>query len=796
MSLYHRNSGLTWPQYLKSQSFADDIKQGIRRAGKAMSSKIDEQTDAIVDSNEELEQVFSSGLDQLDSTLQAGLDQANEALQNGFERMEYGLDKIAYGIAGLRSDFNWAMSGLLHKLDIQNLLLKDIYVELRIPDFQKERRYYVEQGCKHYTNGLYQESLESFLKAEPLEKTDPFVLYSIGQIYLYQPDMIDMDKAQDYFIRAGKYYVAEKKNKQAGQSYFHAGIAAYLRRDNVNAPQFAKQASELYPELLEAFYNHAKFLAVQGNDSGLSSLELAIRKDRNYALKVTADSDFACFSAQLQGLLNKLKREAKAEAEKAIANLEKELDEYVNFEETSKREIVDLLNLNKVRILFAKERYFDYLDCITTVQAIQKELKEALDNSGIAKELYTLAGHSDAASCVAFSPDSLLLASGSHDKTIKLWDVQTGKELHTIEERFVIDNIVFSPDGLILASNSMELYDKNVKLWDIKTGKILRTLTGHSESLSSIAFSPDGLILASASYDRTVRLWDLKTGRELYTLIGHSEGVNSIAFSPNGLLLASGSIDKTVKLWSVQTGKEILTLKGHRDVIFGVAFSPNGLNLASSSFYEVNLWDVQRGKELHTLKARTCQRSVLAISRDNLILASVDNNEVKLWDVITGKELYTLRGHSNNVTIVAFSPNSLFLASGSRNKIIIWNVKTGKELQTLTSHLFSFSSNGSMLATCSSEEPTIKLWSLVSEDQWKWQEEIRHKVEKSHRKAVVEHQESEVNQKHQREEEEAHRATEEHLHQQEQWRSEGRCEVCGEPIGFSFTRKTRCKKHR
>ena len=158
MSQYYRNSGLTWPQYLKAQAFADDIKQGIRRAGKAMSSKIDEQTDAIVYSNEKLEQVFSSGLDQLDSTLQAGLDQANEALQNGFERMEYGLDNIACGIAGLRSDFNWAMSGLLHKLDIQNLLLKDIYVELRIPDFQKERRYYVEQGCKHYTNGLYQES--------------------------------------------------------------------------------------------------------------------------------------------------------------------------------------------------------------------------------------------------------------------------------------------------------------------------------------------------------------------------------------------------------------------------------------------------------------------------------------------------------------------------------------------------------------------------------------------------------------------------------------------------------------
>ena len=445
MPQYYRNSGLAWPQYLKAQAFADDIKDVIRRAGKAMSSKIDEQTDDIVASNEALGESISAGLDQLDSTLQSGFDQVNETVRNGFERMEYGLNNIACGIAGLRSDFNWAMSGFLHKLDIQNLLLKDIYVELCIPDFQKERRYYVEQGCKHYTNGLYQESLDNFLKAEPLEKTDPFVLYSIGQIYLYQPDMIDMDKAQDYFLRAGKYYAAEKKNKQAGQSYFHAGIAAYLRRDDVNAPQFSKKASELYPELLEAFYNHAKFLAVQGNDSGLCALELAIRKDqnyalkaiadsdfagisaqlqcliglidkfakeasglhpelleaiynhakflavqgndsglwalelairkdRNYALKVTADSEFASISTQLQGLLNKLKREAKAEAEKTIAALERELYEYVTVEEITKKKIANLLNQIKMKTLIANNTYFDYLDYISALGSLRIEL--------------------------------------------------------------------------------------------------------------------------------------------------------------------------------------------------------------------------------------------------------------------------------------------------------------------------------------------------------------------------------------------------------------------------------------
>ncbi|MDZ7304469.1 MAG: hypothetical protein ONB44_20285 [candidate division KSB1 bacterium] len=176
MATYYRESGLSWKQYLQAQAFVDDITEGIRRAERGVSSAIDQQTRSIVASTEALER----------------------SMETGFERMAYGLNEIASGIAGLRADFNWAMSGLLHKLEVQNLLLGDIYKELRIPDFQKERRYYVEQGCKHYRNGLYAEALENFLKAEPLEKTDPFVLYSLGQLYLYQQELLDIEKAQSY----------------------------------------------------------------------------------------------------------------------------------------------------------------------------------------------------------------------------------------------------------------------------------------------------------------------------------------------------------------------------------------------------------------------------------------------------------------------------------------------------------------------------------------------------------------------------------------------------------------------
>lgn len=747
MSQYYRNSGLTWQQYLQAQAFVDDIKDGIH---------------SIVASNEALGEGISAGLDQLDSTLQSGFDQANETLCNGFERMEYGLDKIAGGIAGLRSDFNWAMSEILHKLDIQNLLLKDIYVELRIPDFQKERRYYVEQGCKHYTNGLYQESLDNFLKAEPLEKTDPFVLYSIGQMYLYQPDMIDMDKAQDYFIRAGKYYVAENKNKEAGQSYFHAGIAAYLRRDDVNAPQFAKKASELYPELLEAFYNYAKFLAVQGNDSGLLSLELAIRKDRNYALKVTADSDFASFSAQWQGLLDKLKREAKTEAEKAIADMERELDEYVIVEETVKKEINNLLNSNKVRDLIAKDTYFDYLDCASVVQSMQRELKEILYSPITPMTIYSIwQARLGAVVCgIVFWSSDLILAIILEGEKARLFDVLKNNLLHTMG---VGADTVFSSDGLILAYPDDSFNEAMFR--EVKTGKILCTSTFRvSGSLRKIAFSPVSNVIACAfrevgSDNAIICLLDVQTRRELKLKYISA----SLAFSPDGLILASGG-NKTLKLWDVKLGKEIRTLEGHSGWVNSVAFSHNGLILASGS----------------------------------------GDGTIKLWNTQTCKELRTLKGHSDSISRVVFSPNDSSLASGSTDKTVrLWGVQTGKELYTITGHtemIFSvaFSPDGLTLVS-GDYGGAVKLWKLewkaMPKTQWKYQEEKRR--EDARRKAEQKQREDEerIAEEYLRQQKDEERIAEEHLHRSDQWRSEGRCEVCGEPIGFSFTRKTRCKKH-
>ena len=352
--------------------------------------------------------------------------------------------------------------------------------------------------------------------------------------------------------------------------------------------------------------------------------------------------------------------------------------------------------------------------------------------------LHTLSGHSGVLSSVntiAISPDGYTLASGSDDKKIKLWDLNTKKILASLSGHSqTVKSVAFSPDGKILATASD---DKTIKLWQIEKLEEICTLLEHSHAVKSVAFSPDGQILASGSWDKTIKLWDVNTGTEICTITGHRLQVSSVAFSPQGQLLASASYDKTIRLW------QIPALGRGRGV--GSRLAVSVAEREQGDMNSAELKDHSQGAEdtppfplppaplplvqnrpcyslLSTLSGHAWAVLTVAFSPDGKILATgSDDNTIKLWDVNSGQLICTLVGHSWSVVAVAFTADGETLLSASCDKTVkLWRVSTAEEIFTLSGHVDSVSavavSQVTQLIASGSRDKTIKLWQLVEQD--------------------------------------------------------------------------------
>lgn len=340
---------------------------------------------------------------------------------------------------------------------------------------------------------------------------------------------------------------------------------------------------------------------------------------------------------------------------------------------------------------------------------------------------YKVTGYSEYINSISFSPDGRYLASGSNNKTIKLWDVSSGRKVRTFEGHAgPVNATSFSPDGHYLASGSK---DGTVKLWEVSGGNV-RTLKGHSNSVYSVAFSPDGRYLSSGGSSdsrrrkNTIKLWDISSGREALIINEYISSVSSVVFSPDGGYLASGGVDKTIKLWDVSSGSEVRTLKGHLGGVQTITFSPDGRYLASGSSNRnessVRLWDVSSGHEVRTLGGVSDSINSVKFSPDGHHLAIVsDDSTIKIWELSSGSKIKSLAGHTGPVNSISFSPDGSYLASGGRDKTVrFWDVFSGREVRILEGHSYpvtcvTFGPYGHYLASGSGDE-TIKLWDVSS----------------------------------------------------------------------------------
>ncbi len=261
-----------------------------------------------------------------------------------------------------------------------------------------------------------------------------------------------------------------------------------------------------------------------------------------------------------------------------------------------------------------------------------------------------LKGHGGPVRALAVLADGRL-ASGSSDKTVRLWDPATGAETALREEHTDwVRALAVLADGR-LASGS---YDGIVRLWDPVTSAETARPEGHTDWVMALAVLADGR-LASGSHDKTVRLWDPETGRETARLEGHCGAVMALAVLADGRL-ASGSADNTVRLWDPATGAETARLEGHTDWVMALTVLTDG-RLASGSYDKtVRLWDPATGAETVRLEGHTDWVRALAVLADGRLASGSADNTVRLWDPATGVELCRLE-LDGTVHSLAFLPD-------------------------------------------------------------------------------------------------------------------------------------------
>jgi WD40 repeat protein/calcineurin-like phosphoesterase family protein len=298
------------------------------------------------------------------------------------------------------------------------------------------------------------------------------------------------------------------------------------------------------------------------------------------------------------------------------------------------------------------------------------------------RELLRFEGHREAVLCCTMLSDGRRLVSGSSDRTLRVWDLESGRELMQLQGHGWIQCCAVLPDGRLVAGSG----DCTLRVWDLASGRELMQLQGHKGTVLCCAVLPDGR-LVSGSGDHTLRVWDLETGRELLRLEGHEGWVHCCVVLPDGRLV-SGSGDNTLRVWDLAEGRELLRLEGHEQLIHCCALLPDGRRLVSGSYDRtLRVWDLASGRELLRLEGHEGWVQCCAVLPDGRRLVSGSHDRTfRLWDLEGGYNLVRPQGYENSVLCCAVLPDGRLVAGSGDGTLQVWDLASGRELMQLQGH--------------------------------------------------------------------------------------------------------------